>query len=132
MARERGLSGMIRADSAATTREEIGRDIYPPMKRALLARGYACPRHAARQTARADYARYDRIIGMDGENRADMRRIYGGDPDGKLSLLMDWAGQPGREVEDPWYTGNFGGVLDQIEAGCAGIMEKLKGGLPLR
>lgn len=126
LAREAGLEGVLRAESAAATREEIGNDIYPPMKRALERRGYACPRHAARQTARADYEKYDHIVGMDDENLRDMRRIYGGDPAGKLSYLMDWAGQPGRSVEDPWYTGDFEGVLSQIEAGCKGMLEKLR------
>ncbi len=122
---EAGLDG-VRAESAAATREEIGNDIYPPMKRALLARGYACPRHAARQTVRADYAAYDYIIGMDGENMADMRYIYGGDPRGKLSRLLDWAGENGADIPDPWYTRDFEGALSAIERGCRGLLEALK------
>ena len=122
---EAGLDG-VRAASAAATREEIGNDIYPPMKRALLARGYACPRHAARQTVRADYAAYDYIIGMDGENMADMRYIYGGDPRGKLSRLLDWAGENGADIPDPWYTRDFEGALSAIERGCRGLLEALK------
>ena len=126
LARQAGLEQALRADSAAATREEIGNDIYPPMQRALARRGYACPPHAARQTVRADYEKYDYIVGMDDENLRDMRRIYGGDPAGRLSYLMDWADQPARNVEDPWYAGNFDGVLRQIEAGCRGMLEKLR------
>ena len=114
----------LRIASAATTREEIGNDIYPPMKKALNSSGYACIPHAARQTVRADYAAWDYIIGMDDENMMDLKYIYGGDPEGKLSMLMDWAGRPGREIDDPWYTRDFAGVLKQIEEGCRGIMEK--------
>ena len=114
-------------DSAAATREEIGNDIYPPMKKALAAAGYRCHPHAARQTTRADYGRFDHIIGMDEENMWDMRRIYGGDPEGKLSMLLDWAGMPGREIDDPWYTRDFTGVLRQIEAGCRGILATYSG-----
>ena len=127
LVREAGLENRFRIASAATSREEIGNDIYPPMKRALQAAGYICARHAARQTVRADYAQWDRIIGMDEENMEDMRRIYGGDPEGKLSMLMDWAGKPGREIDDPWYTRDFTGVLKQIEEGCRGILERTKG-----
>ena len=129
MLRERGIGG-IAADSAAATREEIGNDVYPPMKKALRVRGYACEPHAARQTTRADYARYDFLIGMDGENLADMRRIYGGDPEGKISLLRDWAGEAGMEIDDPWYTRDFQGSLRQIEEGCEGLLKTLaaKGG----
>ena len=111
--------------SAAATREEIGNDIYPPMKKALLAAGYVCEPHAARQTTRADYGQWDYIIGMDDENMWDMKRIYGGDPDGKLSMLLSWAGQPGREIDDPWYTRDFNGVLKQIEEGCRGLLKEV-------
>ena len=121
MIREERISG-IEADSAAATREEIGNDIYPPMKRALQERGYRCEPHSARQTIRADYGRYDYLIGMDTENLYDMKRIYGGDPEGKISLLLSWAGEPGREIDDPWYTRDFRGALAQIEEGCRGIL----------
>ena len=124
MAREQGRRDLGIA-SAAATREEIGNDIYPPMKRALTAAGYVCEPHAARQTVRADYDRWDYIIGMDDENMWDMKRIYGGDPEGKLSMLLDWAGAPGREIDDPWYTRDFSGVLKQIEEGCRGLLRQI-------
>ena len=125
MAREQGRRDLAIA-SAAATREEIGNDIYPPMKRALLAAGYECERHAARQTVRADYGQWDYIIGMDDENLWDMKHIYGGDPEGKMTLLMDWAGYPGREIDDPWYTRDFTGVIRQIEDGCRGLLRSIK------
>ena len=124
MADERGRKDLVIA-SAAATREEIGNDIYPPMKRALQSRGYVCRPHAARQTTREDYSRWDYLIGMDEENRMDMLRIYGGDPDGKISLLSDWAGNAGQEIDDPWYTRDFSGVLEQIEEGCEGVLRSL-------
>ena len=117
----------LRIASAAATREEIGNDIYPPMKKALREAGYECLPHAARQTTRDDYGKWDYLIGMDEENLYDMRRIYGGDPEKKLSFLMDWAGKAGREIDDPWYTRDFRGVLRQIEEGCDGILRKLRG-----
>ena len=124
MAEEAGRRDM-RIASAAATREEIGNDIYPPMKKALVNAGYACGHHAARQTVRADYTQWDYIVGMDDENMWDMKHIYGGDPEGKLSMLLDWAGQPGREIDDPWYTRDFTGVLKQIEEGCAGLLRQI-------
>ena len=126
MIRVERISG-IEADSAAATREEIGNDIYPPMKRALQEKGYRCESHAARQTVQADYGRYDYLIGMDTENLYDMKRIYGGDPDGKISLLLSWVGKPGIEIDDPWYTRDFRGALKQIEDGCRGILNTLQG-----
>ena len=125
MLRERGIRDIV-AESAAATREEIGNAIYPPMKKALKGRGYACEPHAARQTIRADYSRYEYLIGMDYENLYDMRRIYGGDPEGKISLLRTWAGEPGLEIDDPWYSRNFTGALEQIEKGCMGLLSRLQ------
>ena len=127
MAREQGRRD-LRIASAAATREEIGNDVYPPMKKALTVAGYACEPHAARQTTRADYGQWDYIIGMDDENLWDMKHIYGGDPEGKLSMLLDWAGMPGREIDDPWYTRDFRGVLHQIEEGCRGLLEQITEG----
>ena len=124
MAREQGRKDLQIA-SAAATREEIGNDIYPPMKKALAAAGYQCERHAARQTTRAEYSQWDYIVGLDDENMWDMRHIYGGDPEGKLSMLLDWAGKPGQEIDDPWYTRDFSGVLKQIEEGVAGMMRSI-------
>ena len=125
LAREQGRKDLVIA-SAAATREEIGNDVYPPMKKALLAAGYRCEPHAARQTTRADYGQWDYIVGMDDENRWDMKRIYGGDPEGKLSMLLDWAGTPGREIDDPWYTRDFSGALRQIEEGVKGMMRSIR------
>ena len=124
MAREQGRKDLVIA-SAAATREEIGNDVYPPMKKALAAAGYACEYHAARQTTRSDYGQCDYIIGMDDENMWDMKRIYGADPDRKLSMLLDWAGKPGQEIDDPWYTRDFTGVLKQIEEGCDGLLRQI-------
>ena len=125
MLREQGISGAV-VSSAATTREEIGNDVYPPMKKALRERGYICSPHAARQTVRGDYDRYDLLIGMDLENISDMRYIYGGDPARKISLLRSWAGEPDREIDDPWYTRDFRGALQQIESGCEGLLRFVK------
>ena len=122
--RDRRMTDVF-VDSAATTREELGNDIYPPMKKALTEKGYVTGRHSARQTVPADYDRYDLLIGMDWENMTDMKRIYGGDLLDKLSLLRSWAGEGDAEIDDPWYTRNFRGALRQIEAGCEGLIGRL-------
>jgi len=62
---------------------------------------------------------------LDSENLMDMRRIYGGDPEGKITLLRSWAGEPGMEIDDPWYTRDFNGALSQIEEGCSGLLRVL-------
>lgn len=63
-----------------------------------------CTGKTARQLLNSDYDQYDLLIGMDRENLHNMYHICGGDFDGKMHLLMEYAGQPDQEVTDPWYT----------------------------
>ena len=127
LARDAGLEDRFVFSSAAATAEEIGNDIYPPMKRVLLGHGIPCPPRAARLTVRGDYDRFDHLIGMDEENLRDMLRICQGDPQGKLSRMMDWAGFPGRAVSDPWYTRDFERAYRDILLGCEGMIKTLGG-----
>ena len=106
LVRKAGLESQFHIESSATSREEIGNPVYPPARRKLAEHGISCDGHAARQLINADYENYDLLIGMDRANLRDMYHICGGDPDGKLRLLMDYTDRPG-DVADPWYTGDF-------------------------
>ena len=110
--------------SAATSTEEIGNPVYPPARRKLAEHGIGCAGKTARQLRREDYDRFGLLIGMDGANLRNMRRICGGDPEGKLSLLLDWAGRSG-DVADPWYTGDFEATWQDVLAGCQGLLDAL-------
>ena len=122
MADESGLALFV--SSAATTYEEIGNDIYPPMNRALGKADIPVEHRSARRTTRQDYDQYDYIIGMDQENMDDLLEIYHGDPDHKVSRLLEWCGKC-RDVADPWYTRDFSQALADIQEGCEGIIRQL-------
>ena len=124
LVRREGLENEFEIASAATSREEIGNDVYPPARRTLSEHGIACPRRAARQLTRADFDEYDLIIGMDSANIRNMRRICGGDPEGKLHLLLDYTGSPG-DVADPWYTGDFSTTWRDVAEGCRGLLKAI-------
>lgn len=113
--------------SAATSTEEIwngiGNPVYPPVKKLLAKHGISCEGKRARQMTRADYEYYDLLIGMDDFNIRNMLRITGGDPDGKIKMLMDFTGRPG-EVDDPWYSGDFSKTWRDVCEGCEGIIAK--------
>ena len=111
--------------SAATSREEIGNPVYPPARRKLAEHGIGCAGHAARQITARDYQDYDLLIAMDSANLRNLRRFYGGDPAGKIHMLLEYAGRPGEEVADPWYTGDFQATWEDVSAGCAGLLEQL-------
>ena len=111
-------------ESAATSTEEIGNPVYPPVRRMLSQYGIDCSGKRARQLLAGDYKTYDLLIGMDGANLRNMRRICGGDPAGKLHLLMDFTDRPG-EVADPWYTRDFDATWRDVSDGCQGLLDFL-------
>ena len=119
IADDAGMGHRFEVDSAATSREEIGNPVYPPARRMLAAHGITKVDHRARQMDMDDYRYYDRIIVMDGENLWNARRMTGGDPDGKVSMLLD------RQIDDPWYTDDFQTAYDDILEGCRDLLEEL-------
>ena len=125
LVREAGREGDFTIASAATSAEELGNPVYPPARKKLREHGIDCAGKTARQLTRADYALWDLIIGMDSANMRNMQRIFGGDPDGKLHLLLDYAGRPGASVADPWYTGDFDATWNDVSEGCAGLLAAL-------
>ena len=58
-----------------------------------------------------------------------MRRLFGGDPQGKVSLLLDYTEHP-RDVADPWYTRDFRAAEADIDRGCAALLDYLTEQLP--
>ena len=109
-------------ESAATSTEEIGNSVYPPARRKLAEHGIGCQEKTARQMTRSDYGRYDLLIGMDSYNIRNMRNIAGGDPEGKIRMLMDYTNRPG-DVADPWYTGDFEATWRDVLEGCEALLE---------
>lgn len=125
LVKKAGLGSQFHIASAATSREELGNPVYPPARRKLAEHGISCAGHAARQLTRQDYDAYDLLVGMDSANLRNMHRICGGDPNGKLSLLLSHAGRA-DDVADPWYTGDFEATWQDVLAGCRGLLEKLR------
>jgi len=122
-----GLTESFAVSSAATTSEEIGNPVYPPMRRLLEERGLECSEKKARKVKKSDYNIFDLIIGMDEENRWDLRRIFHGDPEGRIHNLLEYLGRGSESIPDPWYTRDFSGCLDVIEKACYALWEQLSG-----
>lgn len=113
-------------DSCATSREEIGNDIYPPAKRCLSAHGVPFTRHAARQITKEDYEAFDLILCMEEYNIRNLRHTLGAalvEEDArkaapKIGRLLD------RDVADPWYTGDFEASYRDVVEGCEMLLAK--------
>lgn len=124
LARRAGGEKEFLVASAATSREEIGNDMYPPAKACLRAHGIPFSRRHARQVTRADYDDYDLLIIMEKYNRRNLRRILPDDPEDKVRTLMSYTGHD-RDVADPWYTDDFETAYDDILRGCTALLEAL-------
>lgn len=117
MAAKAGVSDRFEIASAAVSREEIGNPVYPPARRELAKHGISCVGKTARQVTAADFDYYDRIYYMDSSNRRYLARMLPAD-DEKIRPLL------GRDVADPWYTGDFSRTWEDIVEGCQKIMEE--------
>ena len=127
MAERAGIE--VEAASSAISSEEIfcgvGNPVYPPVREILNSRGIDCSGKRATLLRKSDYEKYDRIIVMDGSNLRGVMRIFGGDPENKVSRLLDYTGR-GGDVADPWYTRDFAVTERDIDEGCRGLLEALK------
>lgn len=125
LVKKAGLEDKFLIESAATSTEEIGNSVYPPARQKLAEHGISCKGKTARQMNSSDYNRYDLLIGMDSWNIRNMNRICGGDPEGKIHMLMDYTNRPG-EVADPWYTDDFEATWRDVLEGCQALLKTIK------
>ena len=121
---EAGREDEFVIDSCATSREEIGNDIYPPAKRCLSAHRVPFTRHAARQITKEDYEKFDMILCMEEYNIRNLRRVLGEElleedatlSQPKIRRLLN------RDVADPWYTGDFEATYRDVLDGCQQLL----------
>ena len=115
---------MMSCVSRATSIEEIGNDIYPQAKRKLVQMGVTCESHRATQVTKSDYDKYDYIIVMEERNKKDLLRIIGEDKDNKIHLLLEYTDNI-KDIDDPWYSGDFDTAFNEINEGCIGLFNYL-------
>ena len=126
LVKKAGCEDDFHIESAATSTEELGNEVYPPAKRKLWEHGISCKGKTARQMTASDYGRFDLIVCMDDWNMRNMLRICGDDPEGKMHKMMEYTDR-GGDVADPWYTGNFDATWRDCLEGCEGILKEIRG-----
>ena len=120
MVERAGLEWKFEIASAATSTEEIGNPVHRGTREKLRSVGISCAGKTARQMTKRDYDEYDLFVGMDRYNIRNMQRITGGDPEGKIRMLLD------RDVADPWYTGDFEATYRDVVEGCTALLEEFR------
>ena len=108
--------------SRALTHEEIGNDIYPPMKKELARRGIPFTPHHAQYISLDDFESSDYVFYMDVENHYMLVRRFG---ESKKILPVFHFSKGITEIEDPWWTGNFKKVVDQLTTCIKDIIENI-------
>lgn len=121
MVRKAGRESEFETASRATSREEIGNDMYPPAKRCLTGHGVPFERHFAAQVTRQACEDYDLLVCMDDWNLQNMQRMFGSDYAEKTVKLLDLTPLK-RDVADPWYTGDFEQTYRDLVLGCEALL----------
>lgn len=124
MVAKRGLADKFYIASAATSSYEIGNPVHPGTRNKLVQYGISVAGKTAVQLTKADYNKYDYLIGMEASNICNILRIVGSDSRHKVYKLLQFAGSE-RDIADPWYTGNFDVTYNDIHEGCTALLEYL-------
>lgn len=124
LVKKAGLSHEFHIASAATSREEIGNDTHHGTKAKLREMNIPFTPRQAVQITKKDYDDYDYIIIMDENNKRNIMKILGDDPQSKVHKALSFVGE-GRDVKDPWYTGNFDETYDDVLASCKGLLHHI-------
>lgn len=125
MVAEKGLSDQFFIASAATSNEEYGNPVHHGTRRILSRLGISTDGKTAVQMKYSDYDSYDYILGMDDYNiRGIQRIIRNNDPEHKVHKLLEYAGLH-RDIDDPWYTGDFETAYNDINMGCEAFLKQL-------
>ncbi len=124
MVKKEKLEDKVYIASSATSREEIGNPVHYGTRNKLREHGISTEGKYAVQLTKQDYAEYDYILGMDSYNIRNILRITDGDPDKKVAKLLDFTS--GRDIADPWYTGNFDATYDDVLEGCTALLKNIQ------
>lgn len=118
----RALMPGFELDSAGTSDWHVGEPPYDPMRSAAQARGIDLGSLRARQFVPGDFHRFDLILAMDARNLEEIEALRPEGSDTLVRLFTDYAPETGADhVPDPYYTRDFDGALDLIEAAAQGL-----------
>ncbi|MBR4462822.1 MAG: low molecular weight phosphotyrosine protein phosphatase [Erysipelotrichaceae bacterium] len=111
----KSLNKDIECESRAISNEEQYNDIYPPAKVCLRKHGIPFEKHYAKKITQEDYEKFDEIYVMDELNMNSILKIID-DHDHKIKYLIN------KDIEDPWWTGQYDKVYDEIYEGILQIL----------
>jgi len=126
LVKKEGLDGKIHCDSAGTGGWHVGKQPHKGTREILQINNISDEGIFARQFIKEDLAQFDYLIAMDASNIENIQHLTK-DPAAKIRLLMDYTEEgKGKEVPDPYFTGNFEEVYELITKGCEALLAEIK------
>ncbi|MGV3487697.1 MAG: low molecular weight protein-tyrosine-phosphatase [Tuberibacillus sp.] len=123
-----GLDSKVRVDSAGIAGWHVGKHPHQGTQAVLKEKGISVQGLQGRQITKEDLQTFDYIIAMDQKNVGSIKDLAESDAI-HIHLLTDFTEDlslRGKEVPDPYHTGRFDETFDLVEAGCLGLMWKIK------
>ena len=111
-------NGKYKVESRSTSLDEIGNDIYPPIKEVLNKYNIPYCKHQAKRITMDDYNNFDIIVCFDERNMTNLKKMF---PDvSKVESLLDY------DIDDPWYTREFDRCFHETLEGCKKLLERME------
>ena len=122
--KDRGLENNFEVISRATSFEEVGNDIYPPMKQELRRQDIPFNSHRATRITQSDYDSADYIFYMEETNKRSLDYMIK-DTQNKIMPIYKFTSGITR-IEDPWYSDRYELVVTQITKCVNDILENIE------
>jgi protein-tyrosine phosphatase len=127
LATQRGVADRFEVDSAGTSGYHDGDPPDPRTAATARARGLELTGRSRRLTT-GDLSRFDLVIAMDAQNRADVEALKRRGGTARVHRLREWDPEADSlDVPDPYYEGTrgFERVHDIVERSCAALLDDL-------
>ena len=121
LAKEHSLK--IYVDSAGTEAWHSGKPPDQRAQRTALSKGWNIGLQRARKITTKDLTYFDLILAMDKNNLSDLQAIRPRNSNVPIKLLLEFSSDKGKEVPDPYYSGNFEYVSNLIEKACLSLVD---------
>ena len=128
IAEDEGVLHLFEIDSAGLGHWHIGQAPDTRAQKAAKKRGIDISGQSARQVKHGDFARFDLLLAMDGENYQELIQLAPGDARIKIRQFLEFAPEVRtRDVPDPFFGGpeGFDHALDLIERAARGLLTAL-------
>ena len=115
----------FKIESRATSSYEIGNRIHPGTKKILDKYNIDSSYMRSKKITNTDYYEFDYILCMDNDNLQILKKNAPSDSKSIIKKLLDYSNLSKKEIDDPWYTGNFEQTYQEIYQGLIYFLDEI-------